>query len=139
MARSHDWGRLSPEARKALVTGQRPYMTLRVELYDHGLIEDPDTAIMAFTDAGLDAAEYGREDIVNHHSRLLDRLLYFTECQLATVEDLNDRSRFPKGEKKRHENIADKMIDECHVQGLRREDAAASKCPRAADRLRPRE
>ena len=133
------WKKLSVGAREALVTGQRPYMNLRQELFDHGLIFDPDTPIMEFTDAGCDLAEDGRESLASDHTRLLDRLMYFTECQLATVEYLKGRSRTPKGRLRRQESIGDKMIEECLLQGLKREDAQASKCPRVAEKLPTRE
>ncbi len=40
-------------------------------------------------------------------------LAYFTECQLATVEGLRDMKRPPKGELRRHESIAAKMVQAC--------------------------
>jgi len=133
------WKNLSIGARGALVTGQRPYMSLRQELFDHGLIFDPDTPIMEFTDAGCDLAEHGRGSMATDHTRLLERLMYFTECHLATVEDLKGRSRTPKGRLRRLESIRDKMIEECLHQGLKREDAQASVCPRVAENLPTRE
>ncbi len=42
-----------------------------------------------------------------------DRLAYFTEVQLATVEDLRARKSFPKGELARHERIASMMVQSC--------------------------
>jgi len=71
-------------------------------------------------------------------TRLKDRLMYFTECQLATVEDLHGRPRFPKGGRKRHENIAREMVDECWIHGITRDDAKAAKCPRLCDELKER-
>jgi hypothetical protein len=44
---------------------------------------------------------------------LASRLAYFTECQLATVEDLCERKRFPKGELDRHRDIAAAMVQSC--------------------------
>ena len=69
-------------------------------------------------------------------ARLKDRLMHFTECQLATVEDLYGRPRFPKGATRRHVKIAIKMVDECRIHGVTVEDAKASKCPRLYEQLR---
>lgn len=42
---------------------------------------------------------------------LEDAFMYFTECQMATVQDLSRRSKFPKGELERHKRIQQMMLD----------------------------
>ena len=46
-------GSLSDEAAYAIIHGLRPEMAVRQELYDHGWIEDPDTAVMVWTEKGM--------------------------------------------------------------------------------------
>lgn len=48
-------------------------------------------------------------------SHLEERFIYFTECALATVEELEMLARPPKGRLKRHREIADKMLFELKV------------------------
>ena len=50
-----------------------------------------------------------------------EALAYYTECQLATVADLRTRKSFPKGELKRHENLATGMVQACkmHCKNIR--------------------
>lgn len=50
---------------------------------------------------------------MRHFHKIEDALAHFTECQLATVEDLRDRKKFPKGELQRHQSIADDMVNAC--------------------------
>lgn len=47
------------------------------------------------------------------HLGLAERLAYFAECQLATVEDLEDRRRPPKRELERHRSIPAQMVETC--------------------------
>lgn len=44
---------------------------------------------------------------------LEERFAHFTECQMATVEDLEHRKSFPKRELQRHRRIADAMFHDC--------------------------
>jgi len=71
-------------------------------------------------------------------NRLKERLMYFTECQLATVEDVRGRSRFPKRGVERHESIARQMVNECAIHGLTSDNAGLAKCPRLFDELKKR-
>lgn len=73
----------------------------------------------------------------DYFERVKSRLMYFTECQLATVEDVHGR-RFPKGGRKRHETIAREMVDECYIQGCTSDDARAGQYPRLAEELEKR-
>ena len=133
------WNSLSAGAQEALLTGDRPHdEETRQEIYDHGFTFERDETPMVLRDHGMDVAAYGREQSYGYLVRLRRRLLDFTEMQLATVEDLHGRSKFPKGQKKRHENIASQMVDECKIQGLRSRDALAAKCPRVAEELKKR-
>lgn len=43
---------------------------------------------------------------------------YYTECQLATLEDLKARKRFPKCEIERHQSIADGMVRVCQEHAI---------------------
>lgn len=53
--------------------------------------------------------------------KLEKKFVYFTECQLATLEDLRERKKFPKYELERHESIADKMLEVCRILKLKTE------------------
>ena len=47
-----------------------------------------------------------------------DSFLYFLDCQLATVEGLEQKKRPPKGELARHRRMAEKMIEKAREHGL---------------------
>lgn len=47
---------------------------------------------------------------------LLDALVYFTDCQIATYGIVAGRKRSARSELKRHRNIAVKMLKECREQ-----------------------
>lgn len=49
---------------------------------------------------------------------LEDSFLYFLDCQLATVEELEMLSRPPKNRLRRHRGIARKMIEKARQHGL---------------------
>jgi len=49
---------------------------------------------------------------------LEDSFLYFLDCQLATVEDLEMLSKPPKGRLRRHRGIARKMIETARAHKL---------------------
>lgn len=57
-------------------------------------------------------------------STLEDSFLYFLDCQLATVEQLEMLKSPPKGRLRRHREIARKMIERARAHGidLSRED-----------------
>jgi hypothetical protein len=67
---------------------------------------------------------------------LEQRFAYFTECQLATVEDLEYRARFPKGELQRHREIAEKMVATCREFDVKIPQAfGGPRCPRLSKLL----
>lgn len=43
---------------------------------------------------------------------------YFTECNLATLERLQDRKSTPKSDLERQKGIADDMVDACRRFGV---------------------
>jgi|GEM_PF-1911498 len=92
-------------------------------------IEDKGHFIRAVETVGLRLHDY--------FQRVKSRLMYFTECQLALVEDLHGR-RFPRGRKATQEHIAREMIDECYINGCTHEDAVAAKHFRLAVELQKR-
>lgn len=49
---------------------------------------------------------------------LEDHFLYFLDCQLATVADLEMLKSPPKGRLRRHRGIARKMIETARAYGL---------------------
>lgn len=78
-----------------------------------------------------------QSDLVYHQTLESDKLAdlmqsfaYYTECQLATVEGLRGLKRPPKGELKRHESIAEKMVRVCREHRI-----VPVKCPRLFERL----
>ena len=46
-------------------------------------------------------------------NNISDAMVYATECQIATLEDLQMRKNFPKRELARHKRIADLMVLAC--------------------------
>lgn len=73
--------------------------------------------------------------------RMKRRLMDFTECQLATAEDLRDRAergRYPKGRAKAQADLAREMVDECFIHLCTHKEAEAAKCLRLADELKAR-
>ena len=129
------WEQLSRKAKNALVMGERSYMTVRQELYDHGLIEDPDANVQVTTDLGEQVASHGRFAMCNTYDHLQERFMYFTECALASVEELEGLSRPPKSRLRRHRGIADKMLFELKLMKLTADDAKRHKCPRVMEAL----
>lgn len=49
---------------------------------------------------------------------LEDTFVYFLDCQLATVEDLQMLARPPKSRLRRHQGIARKMIERARAHGI---------------------
>ncbi len=67
------------------------------------------------------------------HCHVIMDLVYITECQLATVEDLTARAahgKFSKGELERHQRIAEFCIDACILHGV--QEAHVVEAPRMA-------
>lgn len=64
-------------------------------------------------------------------------LAYFTECQLATVEGVQDRKRFPGYELARHRRIADSMVQTVRAFVLDDKDRVyvEQNCPRLLELL----
>jgi len=130
------WEALSRDAKRALVIGENMGRTVREELLGHGLIEEPLQEVdLTLTDKGQKVAKHGRWVTCNTMDRLQERFLYFTECALATVEELEMLSRPPKGRLRRHKGIADKMLLACQTQSLTTEDARRYKCGRVEEAL----
>ena len=73
----------------------------------------------------------------DYFMRVKNRLMYFTEEQIALVEDLYGR-RFPKGRLEHQEHIVRQMVDECYINGCTSEEAKAAKHLRLAEELRRR-
>ena len=57
-----------------------------------------------------------------HCATLEDSFLYFLDCQLATVEELELLARPPKGRLSRHRGIARKMIEKARAHNLPTEE-----------------
>jgi hypothetical protein len=49
---------------------------------------------------------------------LEDSFVYFLDCQLATVQDLEMLKNPPKGRLRRHRGIARKMIEKARAHGI---------------------
>lgn len=49
---------------------------------------------------------------------LEDSFLYFIDCQLATVQELETLKRPPAGRLRRHREIAKKMIERARAHGI---------------------
>lgn len=49
---------------------------------------------------------------------LEDSFLYFLDCQLATVEELETLAKPPQGRLRRHRGIARKMIEKARAHNL---------------------
>ena len=73
----------------------------------------------------------------DYFTRVKSRLMYFTEEQIALVEDLQGR-RFPKGRREHQEHIARQMVDECYINGCTAAEAEAAKHLRLAEELKRR-
>lgn len=56
-----------------------------------------------------------REQAERVASYLAERLAWATECQIATVEGLEDVKRSSQYAKRRHREIAAKMVEACRV------------------------
>ena len=64
-------------------------------------------------------------------------LAWLTECQLATLEGLRERSRTPKAEVARQESICDEAVRQCFELGLQPSvrGLRGHACGRLAERL----
>ena len=71
-------------------------------------------------------------------SHLRDSFLYYTECQLATVEGLEGRKSTTKLELKRHRLIANGMVEVCRQMLVSVNDLNRIGTPRLKDLLFPK-
>lgn len=67
-----------------------------------------------------------------------DAFVYYTECQLATVEELEGLARPPKARLRRHRALAEGMVEHCRLLGYHPTTcslSAAQTCTRVRDAL----
>ena len=62
-------------------------------------------------------------------------LAWATECQLATVEGLALRKSPPKGELRRHRDIAEKLVAQCIDLKVTPREFCGMTCPRLAEAM----
>lgn len=62
-------------------------------------------------------------------------LAWVTECQLATLEQLQSRKTASKADLKRQQEICDKAVDQCRDLGVQPKGVWGRDCPRLTERL----
>ena len=63
-------------------------------------------------------------------------LAWLAECELATLEDLQGRSRPPKRELARHQEIVDRVVEQCLDLRIRPAGLRGTTCQRLAEAMR---
>lgn len=66
---------------------------------------------------------------------MIDKFVYYTECQFATLERLQNVKRTSGRELARQENIANGMLTACREGNVSKDDALRLRCPRVAERI----
>jgi hypothetical protein len=131
------WDSLSKKAQRRLVRrGVVPWPDEPCfdELKDAGLVVEV-AYKWQWTEDADEVTSYGAQALSWQVDHLQEQLLYFTECQLATVQELEGLARPPKGRLRRHRDIAEKMMMQVKLHNLTSEDASRARCTRVQDLL----
>jgi len=132
------WDSLSKKAQRRLVRrgvvpcSDEPCFD---ELKDAGLVVEVAYNKWQWTEDADEVTSYGAQALFWQVDHLQEQLLYFTECQLATVEELEILARPPKARLRRHRDIAEKMVMQVRLHKMTPEDASRARCPRVQDLL----